>query len=260
MGWDPFGSAAASKIKAAAAAAAEAAKEKAAAEAAAFRFNAAVLERNAEVVEEQALIDEARNRRQGTRFLGEQNAAIAGSGFDNSAGFGDLRENTESELDLDAIIIRRQGQFRAADFGAQAELALMNANTAIRTGEANARMAILNGAIQAQAAQSSAIGGTIGSAIGAGNLAVSAAALSDVRIKENIEHIGVLPTGDRLFAFNYLWEPEMRRIGVMAQEVRERVPAAVSVGPDGILCVDYAKLGLPPGYNLYSAIRKRARR
>src|SRR5262249_35457389 len=148
-------------------AAAEAAKEKAAAEAAAFRFNAAVLERNAEVVEEQALIDEARNRRQGSRFRGEQDAAIAGSGFQD-VGFEGIREDAERELDLDAIIVRRQGQFRAADFGAQAELALMNADTAIRTGEANARMAILNGQIQAQQAQSSAISGTIGNVIGAG--------------------------------------------------------------------------------------------
>jgi hypothetical protein len=69
----------------------------------------------------------------------------------------------------------------------------------------------------------------------------------------------VLPTGDRLYAFNYIWD-DVRRVGVMAQEVRERVPAAVSQGDDGILVVDYSKLGLPHGFNIYSAVKKRARR
>lgn len=255
MGWDPFGSGAAKKIKKAAAAAGEAAREKAAAEARAFRFNAEVLSRNADMVEEQALIDEARNRRQGSRFVGEQEAAIAGSGFDSSVGFDGIRENTSDELDLDAIIIRRQGQARGADFDAQSELALMNADTAIAAGEAAARMAILNGQIQAQAAQSSAIGSMA-------TLGVQGAGIyfSDVRVKERIEQIGVLPTGDRLYAFNYVWEPGVRRMGVMAQEVCERAPAAVSRGPDGILCVDYAKLGLPGGYDIRRAIRKTAGR
>jgi Chaperone of endosialidase len=255
MSWDPFGSKASKKIKAAAAAAAEAAREKAQAEAKAFRYNAAVLEKNSEQAEMQGYVDEARVRRQGNRFLGEQGAAIAGSGFDSGMGWEDLRQSTERELDLDAIIVRRQGQMRAADFHAQSELALMGAEQAILAGEAAAKMAILNGQIQAQTAQNSAITGTIG-------LAVQAAGVyySDARIKDNVEQIGVLPTGDHLYAFNYIWEPtELRRIGVMAHEVRERVPEAVSVGDDGILCVDYGKLGLPHGYSLTRAI-KRGRR
>lgn len=256
MGWDPFGSKTSKKIKEASAAAAQAAREKAAAEAAAFRFNAAVLERNADVVEEQGYIDEARNRRAASRFTGEQEAAIAGSGFDNGAGFNDMKENTAEELDLDAIIIRRQAQFRMADFESQSELALMNAETAIKTGEAAARMAILNGEVQAQQAQNSAISSTIGTVT---SIASTGAGIyfSDMRVKEAVEHVGVLPTGDRLYAFNYVWEPGVRRLGVSAQEVRERVPEAVQRGPDGILMVDYSKLGLPDGYSLVKAIRRR---
>jgi hypothetical protein len=254
MGWDPFGNKAAKKIKEASAAAAEAARQAAAAQAEAFRFNAAVLQRNADTAEEQGLLDEARNRRAGNRFLGEQDAAIAGSGFQN-VGFDPMRENTSEELDLDAIIIRRQSQFRMADFESQSELALMNADQAIKTGEATARMAILNGQVQAQQAQSSAISGTIGNVTAAAGVF-----MSDARIKENIERIGTLPTGDAFYAYNYIWDaPERRRMGVMAQEVRQRVPEAVSVGPDGILFVDYAKLGLPPNYNFANAIQKRRR-
>lgn len=254
MGWDPFGNKAAKKIKQAAAAAAEAARQAAQAQAEAFRFNAAVLERNATTTEEQGLVDEARNRRAAGRFLGEQDAAIAGSGFQN-VGWDGMRENTSEELDLDAIIIRRQSQFRMADFDSQAELALMNADQAIKAGEAAAKQAILNGQVQAQQAQSAAISGTIGNVTAAVGVY-----RSDIRIKENIERIGTLPTGDGWYAFNYIWDrPENRRMGVMAQEVRERVPEAVEVGEDGILMVDYGKLGLPPGYDLRNAIQKRRR-
>jgi hypothetical protein len=250
MGFDPFGTKAAKKIKKAAAAAAAAAKEAAAAQAEAFRFNAAVYERNADLVEEQGLIDEARNRRQGSRFLGEQNAAIAASGFQD-VGFEGIREDTERELDLDAIIIRRQGQAAAADYEAQADLALMNADTAIRTGQTQAQQAILEGSIRAGQAQSSAITGTAGLVIGGAGLFMK----SDARIKEHVQRVGTLPTGHGLYAFNYVWEPPaLRRIGAMAQEVQETHPEAVRVGEDGILEVDYGRIGLPAGYNLASAI------
>lgn len=252
MGWDPFGTKTAKKIEAASQAAAQAAREKAAADAAAFRFNSAILARNSDIAEEGAYIDEARNRRQGSRFMGEQNSAIAGSGFDTGAGYGTLKESTANELDLDAIIIRRQGQFRAADYTAQSELALMNADAAIKAGEATAKQAVLNGQLQAQQAQNSAISSTI--ALGAQAVGIY---YSDARVKENIERIGTLPTGDGFYAYNYVWEPGVRRMGVMAQEVRERVPEAVSVSSEGILCVDYGKLGLPHGYNLLKAIKKR---
>ena len=254
MGWDPFGTQAAKKIKQASRAAADAARAKGESEAEAFRFNAAVYAGNAAMVEEQGLIDEARNRRQGSRFLGEQDAAIAGSGFQD-VGFEGIREHTEAELDLDAIVIRRQGQARSADFLAQSELALMGAGTAIQAGEAAARMAILNGSIAAQQAQNSAISGTIGNVVAAVGVY-----RSDARVKENVERVGTLPTGDGFYAFNYIWEPpSMRRVGVMAQEVRQRVPEAVFADDTGCLCVDYSKLGLPAGYDLRKAIKKRGR-
>lgn len=249
MGWDPFGSKAAKKIKKAAAAAAEAAKEAAEANAKAFRFNAAVYARNAETTEEQGYVDEARNRRAGSRFMGQQEAAIASSGF-RFEGFQDLLDDTSEELDLDAIIIRRQGQFRAADFDAQSELALMNADAAIKAGEAQAKQAILNGAAQAQAARSSAISGTIGNAT-----AIAGVAFSDARVKTNIERIGETPNGLGVFAFNYVWD-DVRRVGVMAQEVQQRFPTSVSKGPDGILTVDYDRIGLPHGYTFAAAVRE----
>jgi hypothetical protein len=129
----------------------------------------------------------------------------------------------------------------------------MNADAAIKAGEAQAKQAILNGAAQAQAAQSSAISGTVGLGISA------VAAFCDARVKENVEHVGSTPNGLGVFAFNYIWD-DVRRIGVMAQEVQKRFPEAVEQGQDGILLVHYDKIGLPQGYSLAEAIRPRRRR
>lgn len=291
MGWDPFGSKAKKQAKRAAQEAqaaaqkhaslvqeqakhaAEAARKQAAAEAEALRFNAAIFARNADIVEEQALIDEARLRRAGNRFVGEQQAAIAGSGFAN-VGFGDIREMTDADLDLDAIIVRRQGQTRAADYLAEEQLALMTADNVIEAGEMMARNTILEGGIRAhgiisegnyrasslrmsgQAAQSSSISSTLG-------LGLSAAGIffSDARIKENVERVGEAPNGIGIFTFNYVWDdPAVRRVGVMAQEVRERFPEAVSRGEEGILMVDYSKIGLPIGHTFTDALRTAPKR
>ena len=66
-------------------------------------------------------------------------------------------------------------------------------------------------------------------------------AFSDVRLKDNIERIGTLPSGLGLYEYNYIWSPE-RHVGVMAQEVQEVVPGAVYLHPSGFLMVDYGAL------------------
>lgn len=79
---------------------------------------------------------------------------------------------------------------------------------------------------------------------GAHQAAASAAAGSDRSIKRDIEDHHVDDKGRRWVSFNYVWdEPdEPKRIGVIAQEVRETDPDAVSVHPLGFLQVDYGKL------------------
>lgn len=249
MSWDPFGTQAKKDIDRAAQQQAAAAQAAAKAQAKAFRFNAQVYARNADVVEQQALLDEAKQRAAARRFTGQQESAIAGSGFQD-VGFDGIREDTADSLDLDAIIIRRQGQFRAADYIAQEQLAYMNADTAIKSGQAAAQAAILEGNLRGNAAQSSAISGTIGTAV-----SVAGIFMSDSRIKENVDRVGTTPNGLGVFTFNYIWdEPDARRVGVMAQEVRERYPDAVSKSPEGILAVDYSKIGLPDGYTLTAAL------
>jgi hypothetical protein len=67
---------------------------------------------------------------------------------------------------------------------------------------------------------------------------------SDIRLKENIELVGVDEiTGLNLYDFNYKWGGKRFR-GVMAHEVREEYPEAVYTSGAGWLGVYYDKLGL----------------
>jgi hypothetical protein len=70
----------------------------------------------------------------------------------------------------------------------------------------------------------------------------SAAAMSDSRLKQDIEKIGK-ENGFNIYKFKYLWSP-VEYIGVMAQEVMKTVPDAVEVMSNGFMAVHYDKLGL----------------
>jgi len=73
--------------------------------------------------------------------------------------------------------------------------------------------------------------------------------MSDPRAKENIRRVGCHPLGFDLYLFDF--KPEHRDVwghgvqfGVMADEVENCVPEAVSVNPNGFKMVDYAMLGI----------------
>jgi hypothetical protein len=61
---------------------------------------------------------------------------------------------------------------------------------------------------------------------------------SDARIKENIEPVGQLDNGLTVYKFNFKGE-EVTRIGLIAQEVAELMPEAVSQDEEGLLKVNY---------------------
>jgi hypothetical protein len=86
--------------------------------------------------------------------------------------------------------------------------------------------------------------GNIGGIAGAATSMYSSGMFSDIRLKENIQPVGVDEvTGLNLYDFNYKWNPKRFR-GVMAQEVREQYPEAVYTSGAGWLAVDYDILGL----------------
>jgi hypothetical protein len=65
--------------------------------------------------------------------------------------------------------------------------------------------------------------------------------LSDERAKDNIEPIGELNDGTGLFSFTYKGS-DAPQVGVMAQEVEKRDPAAVRTRPDGLKEVNYSRV------------------
>ena len=82
------------------------------------------------------------------------------------------------------------------------------------------------------------LGGTV---LGAGlRYGLPLLASSDIRMKENIRHIGHTSDGQRLYAFTYKSDPRTPHIGLMAQEVEKiRPDAVVEIG--GFKYVDYGK-------------------
>ena len=70
--------------------------------------------------------------------------------------------------------------------------------------------------------------------------------ISDGRLKQDIVPLGQGPSGDNLYAFNYLGQDgPPQYVGPMAQEVAQTHPQAVGQGPAGALTVNYNALGLP---------------
>ena len=64
---------------------------------------------------------------------------------------------------------------------------------------------------------------------------------SDIRMKEDIEQVGVSPDGHKIYEFNYIGKPTRYR-GAMAQEVVKIDPMAVAIRKDGYLGVYYGKI------------------
>ena len=63
---------------------------------------------------------------------------------------------------------------------------------------------------------------------------------SDIRLKENIEEVGVSPQGYKIYEFNYKGG-DVRFRGAMAQDVVQKNPMAVGIDQN-YLTVDYSKI------------------
>ena len=66
-------------------------------------------------------------------------------------------------------------------------------------------------------------------------------AASDRRLKENIDHIGNSPSGIKVYEFNYL-NNDVRYRGVIANELVDSYPNAVSENKDGYYMIDYSQI------------------
>ena len=84
------------------------------------------------------------------------------------------------------------------------------------------------------------LGGALSLAQSGLSIAASVAYLSDVRIKENVEQVGVSPQGYKIYEFNYKGG-NVRFRGAMAQDVVQKNPMAVGIDQN-YLTVDYSKI------------------
>ncbi len=75
------------------------------------------------------------------------------------------------------------------------------------------------------------------------NVATGLAAISDKRVKDNIDRVGTSPQGYGIYEWNYRGEsPDERYRGVIAQDVVKQNPMAVTILENGLLGVYYDKL------------------
>ena len=123
-------------------------------------------------------------------------------------------------------------------------------------GKYNADVSAYNAQQQASATSSAGFGGALGAlgmaamTGGTGGFATSALGTligSDIRIKQNVRRLGTLDNGIPFYAFEY--KPEHQKVwgsgaqlGVMAHEVEQIIPEAVSLHTDGYKVVDYSKV------------------
>ena len=84
------------------------------------------------------------------------------------------------------------------------------------------------------------LGGALSLAQSGLSIASSIKFLSDVRIKENVEQVGVSPQGYKIYEFNYKGG-NVRFRGAMAQDVVQKNPMAVGIDQN-YLTVDYSKI------------------
>ena len=84
-----------------------------------------------------------------------------------------------------------------------------------------------------------------GSVLGAGSaLGVGWMKYSDRRLKQDIVEVGVYPNGLPKYEFAYKDAPDIRWRGVMADDVAERFPEAVTPNAMGYQMVNYRMLGI----------------
>ena len=68
--------------------------------------------------------------------------------------------------------------------------------------------------------------------------------VSDLRLKTDITRTGTAAHGLPLYSFRYIGETDLYE-GVMAQDVLQAMPSAVSVAEDGYYRVNHEQLGIP---------------
>ena len=133
-----------------------------------------------------------------------------------------------------ADVARRQ----EGEYGLEADLANLSGTVGQQAGLASLYSGMFGGA-------GSLLGGVTGGATDIVTELIKK--ISDVSLKTNIEPVGKLPNGINLYTWD--WTEKGKELagdtptyGVLAQEVQQIIPEAVTRGEHGYLTVDYSKL------------------
>lgn len=115
------------------------------AESQAYRYNAKMAAQQGDIERQQAAAREEAQRRQADRVLGSQRAALAQSGGGMGGSALGVMKQSAAEAELDALMIRYEGDIRARGFDAQAEQERFAARNAKKAGYWQAAGTILGG-------------------------------------------------------------------------------------------------------------------
>lgn len=161
----------------------------------------------------------AQEQRDIYKQVGGQESDIAASGFEASGSALDILRESASQGALTKAVIGQQGLIEEAGYEEQAQSYDLMAKASREAAKADTW-------------------GAVGKFVGAAINIAAVGAMSDARLKRDIEQVGE-HKGLRLYRYRYLWSPRLF-IGVMAQELLKVRPWAVIRGADGFLRVNYA--------------------
>lgn len=123
-----------------------AAQAQAAAQARAAQTNAAIMQHNAQIAQNQASADAEQQRIQTLRALGAESAAYGASGVTGEGSAADIIGNSAAQGELARQNILYQGRLKAEGYNTQSQLDTGAAQTALQEGDQKAAAAGLQGA------------------------------------------------------------------------------------------------------------------
>lgn len=149
-------------------------------------------------------------------------------------------QNLQQAAGLGANVAQQQGNYAAGLGTGLANAALgMGSNTASLYGGQSSGLAQVAAGQQAANAQNTSSGLGLAGTIAGGLFSM----FSDAKLKRNIVPIDVLPNGLPVYEYNYIWDEKDTpvRVGLIAQDVLQVHPDAVSIDESGFYKVDYSK-------------------
>ncbi len=190
---------------------------------------------------QQAQAEQAQQARLGTQLLG-------------AAYLPEAQAQNALQRGLLASQLAQRGQLYGTGLFGEASIAGLDALLQSATQQANLMgqlgTGLLGGAIQGSGQGQDGLGEVLGGFVteyGPQAINYLKGLFSDARLKENIQKVGVSRNGFNVYTWD--WNEDGKRlagntpsIGVIAQEVEQSIPNAVSIGAEGYLIVDYSQI------------------